>query len=135
MKELQRVLIKHAKIWMNMLNRSWICLNMSELNSQGSECMYYTIHSSRSPYKLMSSYWEIFRLRDVFRSRMHLWRVLDIPGFWVCHASAYLSITQGPKYAWIWLNNAPWQGFEYAWSAFHSVKNKLWVLDMSGLRI
>ena len=28
--------------------------------------------------------------------------------------SAYASVAQGSEYAWIWLNNILWQGFEYA---------------------
>ena len=53
--------------------------------------------------------------------------------------SAYASVVhmhmQGSKYALIWLNNALWQGPEYAWSLDHKVLNKLPVLNMPGLRI
>ena len=56
-------------------------------------------------------------------------KVLNIPGFRVCQVSAYASIAQGYEYARIRLNNALWQGFEYAWSTFHRV------LNVTGLRI
>ena len=32
-------------------------------------------------------------------------RVLNIPGFRICYISAYVSVTQGYEYAWIWQNN------------------------------
>ena len=51
-------------------------------------------------------------------------RFLNIPGFQVCQVSTYVSIVQGSEYAWIWLNNALWQCFEYAWSMLHKVFNK-----------
>ena len=64
MQELHRVLNMPQYSWI-CLNRTWICLNMCEfaiidrvLN------MYHTIHSARSLYKLMSTYWEI----GVFRT-------------------------------------------------------------------
>ena len=62
-------------------------------------------------------------------------RVLNIPGFRVCEVSGYASIAQGYEYAWIWLNNALWQGSEYDWSTFHKVLNRPPVLNMPGLRI
>ena len=36
---------------------------------------------------------------------------------------------------WIWMNDALWQGSEYAWSMFHKVLNEPPLLNMSGLRI
>ena len=62
-------------------------------------------------------------------------RVLNIPGFRVCQASAYARVAQGSKYAWMWLNNVLWQSSEYTWSTFHKVSNKLPVLNMPRLRI
>ena len=62
-------------------------------------------------------------------------RVLNIREFWVCQVSAYASVTKDSEYAWIWLNNALWQGYEYAFSTFHRVLSKPPVLNMLGLRI
>ena len=42
---------------------------------------------------------------------------------------------QRSEYTRIWLNNALWQGSEYAWSTFHRVINNPPVLNMLGLRI
>ena len=74
--------LKYAKI-LNMA-KSWIwqgseyariiqgskCQDMAEYvwvynNRQGSEYTSYTIHSTRSLYKLMSTYWKI----DIFRTQ------------------------------------------------------------------
>ena len=53
---------KYAKKW---LNRTWICLNMSEFTIMDRVLnMCYTIHSARLLYKLMSTYWEIGLFRD-----------------------------------------------------------------------
>ena len=70
-------------------------------------------------------------------------RVLNICGnaimekFWIFQDSKYASfcICKHCRRFWIWLNNAPWQDAEYAWSTFHMVLNNLPVLNMSGLRI
>ena len=62
-------------------------------------------------------------------------RVLNIPGFWVCWVLAYARVAQDSEYAWIWLNNALWQGSEHARSTLHRVLNKPPVLNMLGLRI
>ena len=59
-------------------------------------------------------------------------RVLNIR---VCQVSAYVNIAQGSEYVWIWLNNALWQGSEYACSIFHKVLNKPPVLNMLAFRI
>ena len=54
---------KYATIW---LNRTWICLNMSELSIIDTVLNVYTVHSTRSLlHKSMSTYWEI----AVFRTR------------------------------------------------------------------
>ena len=58
-------------------------------------------------------------------------RVMNIPEFSVCQVSAYASVTQDSEYAWIWLNNALWQGSEYAWATFHRVFNKLRIWQVS----
>ena len=55
-------------------------------------------------------------------------RIPSMPGFCIPSAG------QCSEYAWIWLNNAPWQGSEYACSTFHTVLNKPPVLNMPGLR-
>ena len=62
-------------------------------------------------------------------------KVLNIPGFLVCHVSVYASVALGSEYAWIWLNDALWQGSEYIWSTFQRAFNKPPVLNMPGLRI
>ena len=47
------------------LNRTWICLNMSEFTIIDRVLnMYQIIHNARSLYKLMSTFWEI----DLFRT-------------------------------------------------------------------
>ena len=47
------------------LNRTWICLNISEITIIDRALnIYHTVHSARSLYKLMSTYWEI----DLFRT-------------------------------------------------------------------
>ena len=55
---------KYATIW---LNRTWICLNMSEFSIIDTVLnVYHTVHSTRSLlHKSMSTYWEI----AVFRTR------------------------------------------------------------------
>ena len=60
--------------------------------------------------------------------------VLNITELRVCQVSAYASVAQGSERAWIWLNNAIWQGSEYVWSTFNRVLNKLPVLNKPGLR-
>ena len=63
-------------------------------------------------------------------------RYLNIPGFRVCQVSAYASVAQGFKYAWIWLNIALRQGPEYVCSKFHRIfLYKLLVLNMLGTGI
>ena len=48
------------------LNRTWTCLNMSKFTVIDKILnMHHTIHSARSPYKLMNTYWQI----GVFRTR------------------------------------------------------------------
>ena len=56
-------------------------------------------------------------------------KVLNIPGFWVCQVCVYASVVQVSEYAWIWLNDALWQGSEYVWSTFHRAQNmaRLWI--------
>ena len=42
--------------WLTCLNKRWICLNLSEFTIIDMDLnMYYTIHSTRSLYKLMST--------------------------------------------------------------------------------
>ena len=41
-------------------------------------------------------------------------RVLNIPRFRLCQVSTYASVAQGSEFHWILLNNALWQGCEYA---------------------
>ena len=48
-----------------------------------------------------------------------------MPGFYICKRY---------KRFWIWLNNALWQGSEYAMSMFRRVLNRLPVLSMPVLR-
>ena len=54
---------------------------------------------------------------------MQLLKVLEISRFPACMVSAYANVAQGSEYAWIWLNNALWQGSENTWSKFHRVLN------------
>ena len=70
-----------------------------------------------------------------YASKCNYRRILNIPGIQLCQVFAYVNVAQGSEYDWIWLNNAIWQGSEFAWSTFHRVLNKPQVLNMSGLRI
>ena len=56
--------------------------------------------------------------------RMQLWKGSEYSRISSIQVSAYGSVAQGFKYAWIWLNNALWQSSKYAWSTFHRVLNK-----------
>ena len=99
MAELRMVLNMPQYGWI-CLNRTWICLNMSEftiiykiLN------MYHTTYSVGSLYKLLSTYWEIFRtlsewfgkmiiVFNYFRKKLHLellidCRVLNMSELWI----------------------------------------------------
>ena len=59
MQELYRVLNMSQYGWIY-LNKKWICLNMSEfMIIERVLNIYYTIHSKRSLYKVMSIYWKI----------------------------------------------------------------------------
>ena len=92
---------KCAKIWI-CLNRTWICLKMSEFTMIDRVLnIYHTIHSTRSFCKLMSTYWEIGVLFEYFgkiiisfnyfckilhlKSLRQLWmcRVLNTSEFWI----------------------------------------------------
>ena len=58
MQELHRILNMPKYSW-TCLNRTWICLNMSEFTIRETILsMYHTIRSTRSLYYLMSTYWE-----------------------------------------------------------------------------
>ena len=81
------------------LNRTWICLNMSEFSIIDSVLnISLTIHSARSLYKLMSTYWEmaysepgqrskmehfgkIIVVLTIFEKKLHLKSLRD---FWIC---------------------------------------------------
>ena len=93
--------IQRSKYATICLNRTWICLNMSEFSTIGSVLtMYHTINSPRSFYKLLSTYWEIFRtysepgqrskmerfgkiirFLNYFCKKLHL---NYLGGFWIC---------------------------------------------------
>ena len=86
MQELHRVLNK-SQYGLICLNRTWICLNMSEfiiinwvLN------MSHTIHGMRLLYKLMSPYWEISIFRTLARAQnmVRLWICEGYTGCWIC---------------------------------------------------
>ena len=66
----------------------------------------------------MTGFW----IQDVVR--MQYGRVLNILGFREWQVSACASIAYGSEYDWIWLNNALWQGSEYAWPMLHMVLNE-----------
>ena len=56
---------------------------------------------------------------------------------WMClykQDYAYARVAQSSEYPWIWLNNALWQGSEYAWSRFHRDLNKPPVLNILGVK-
>ena len=33
-------------------------------------------------------------------------KIINIPGFWLCQVSIYVSVAWGFEFAWMWLNNA-----------------------------
>ena len=55
---------------------------------------------------------------------MQLRKGSEYPKIRVCQVSACGRVAQGSEYAWIWLNNALWQGSKYTCSTFHRVLNK-----------
>ena len=78
----------------------------------------------------MSEFWifVIFRKYEFWMCvGVHLWkgyeycRIPLMPGLYICTSGTRLLI---------WLNNALWQGSEYACSTFHRVLNKPLVLNM-----
>ena len=72
MQELHRVLKKSQYGWI-CLNRTWICLNMSDFTIIDRVLnISHTIHSARSFYKLMSTYWEM----SVFKILSKIYRLL-----------------------------------------------------------
>ena len=96
MKQLHRVLNMPQHGWIR-LNWMRICLKMSGFTIINRLLnMYHTIHSSRSVWKLMSTYWEIFR--TVQRSKMERFgkmiivfnyfrkkcQLKPLRGFWIC---------------------------------------------------
>ena len=142
MQELHRALHMPKYGWI-CLNKTGICLNMS-----GSIVinMYCTIHSARSLYELLSTYWErgIFRTRQrskiecfqkiiivltiftktpswIFERVLNMCRVLNMSEFWTvvncCKYDRVLNICQD------------------AITTFHRVLNKPLVPNMPGLRI
>ena len=96
MKQLHRVLSMPQHGWIR-LNWTRIYLKMSGFTIINRLLnMYHTIHSSRSVWKLMSTYWEIFR--TVQRSKMERFgkmiivfnyfrkkcQLKPLRGFWIC---------------------------------------------------
>ena len=72
--ELHRVLNMPKYSWIY-LNRTWICLNMSEFTIIDKVLnMSHVIHSARSLYKLMSNYWKMGESRTV---KDLIWSVLE----------------------------------------------------------
>ena len=72
---IRRVLHMPQDDWI-FLNKTWICLNMSEFTIIDRALnMSNTIQSERSPYKLMSSYWKmgVFRTLSNIKDRT-LWK-------------------------------------------------------------
>ena len=109
------------------LNRTWICLNMSEFTIIDRILnMYHTLHSARSLCKLLSTYLEIFRGREVYsepwqRAKTECFGKIiivfkyfskknSIFNFW--ESSEYVSgfkyarVLNIYKFSWIWLNMA-----------------------------
>ena len=116
--ELHRVLNMPQYSWIR-LNRMWICGNMSEfLAIDRVMNMYHTIHSARSFYKLISTYWEIWRIHNPVKdlkkqlyflttftknSILNLWEgseyVSHFKYAWVLNIHKISLISQGPEYA------------------------------------
>ena len=89
--------------------------------------MSYTMHSTRSLYKLISTYWEerfgkIITAFNYFCKTLHLKSlrdsecsmVLNMPGFWIFRVTQGLTIFENMTGFWVCVEMQLWHGSEYS---------------------
>ena len=109
---------------------TFLILNLCKGSKYMSDFRYVRILNNRK----FSWIWQ----GSEYASGLQLWKGAEysrIPQ--VYQVSAYASIAQGSEYAWIWLNDALWQGSEYALPSFYRALIKPLVLNKNtpGFRI
>ena len=98
MQELQRVLIMPKYGWI-CLNRTWTYLNMSAFTIIDRVLnMSHTMHSVRSLYKLISTYWEMGVFRTLSRSKIERFGKIIIAFNYFRKRLSILNLWEGPKY-------------------------------------
>ena len=81
--------------------------------------MSYTMHSTRSLYKLISTCWEerfgkIITAFNYFCKTLHLKSFLNMPGFWIFRVTQGLTIFENMTGFWVCVEMQLWHGSEYS---------------------